>query len=204
MLRIFLSCVILSAPLHAAPDKFVESKGVVVMEAESTSSSLRKWKKKTSVQGFTGTAHLEFTGNKPENGPPHSPLKYVFKINKGGNYTLAIRAHKRLISERQDICNDCYVEMKGDFGSGNNTPLKVLKTETKMFGGRPKDWGYAVQLDVKHKKYTPVYRLKSGETYTLTIHGRSKNFNIDRIILVHQDSNLRKIQHSLPKESKTE
>ncbi|MBT8044881.1 MAG: DUF5060 domain-containing protein, partial [Verrucomicrobiae bacterium] len=194
----------MSIVVHGAGAAFNESKGIVVMEAESTRSSLGKWKKKTDVDGFTGTGHLEFTGNKPENGPPDSPLEYTFKIHRGGNYTLAIRAHKRLISKRQDICNDCYVEMKGDFRSGNDTPLQVLKKETKMFGGRPKGWGYAVQLDVKHKTHTPVYRFKADQTYTLTISGRSKNFNIDRIILVHEDSNLKKIQHSLPAESKLE
>ncbi|WP_435892923.1 hypothetical protein [Oceaniferula spumae] len=201
-LRHSIISLALISSLHAKPATFVEKGGLVVIEAESTSSSLKKWDKKTKVAGYKGECHLEFTGNKPESGPAHSPLKYQFKITKGGNYTLVIRAHKNLVSDRQDICNDCYVRLEGDYQSGNNTPVKILKKDTKMFGGTAKGWGYAVKLDEAHKKYTPVYQLKAGETYTLVISGRSKNFNMDRIMLIHESHKPKKVQASLPEESK--
>lgn len=188
--------------LHAKSPTFNENDGLVVIEAESTTSSLRKWKKKTDVKDFKGESHLEFTGNKPESGPAHSPLKYTFKINKSGNYKLVLRAHKRLISDRQDICNDCFVSLKGDFKSGNKTPLDILKEDTKMFGGSATKWAYATKLDAKHKKYDPVYAFKKGETYTITISGRSKNFNLDRFMFVHEEKNMKKVQASNPEESK--
>jgi len=200
-----LALMPLLASLHAADDPvFVEKKGIVAMEAESTASSLRKWEKKTDVADFSGECHLEFTGNKPENGPPNSPLKYVFKIDKGGVYQLTIRARKRLETDRQDISNDCFVALKGDYESAGKAPLKTLQTDTKMFGGNADGWAWATQLDSNHKKFPALYQLKEGETYELTISGRSQNFNFDRILLVHQDENLRKIQQENPKESARE
>ncbi|MBK1829988.1 hypothetical protein JIN77_04585 [Verrucomicrobiaceae bacterium R5-34] len=198
-----LAITLLSGCLHAAPTVFLEKKGLVVIEAESTTSRLGKWVKKSSVKGFTGDAHLEFTSNKPETGPPKSPLKYTFKVSKGGKYSFSIRAHKRLISDRQDICNDCYVRLEGDFESGNKTPLKLLKKDTKMFGGKSEGWGYTAKLDDKHQKHTPVYQLKAGETYTLVVSGRSQNFNIDRFVFAHEDSSMKAAQKKLPKESRT-
>lgn len=174
------------------------------MEAESTSSRLGKWEKKTDVADYQGECHLEFTGNKTENGPAESPLKYEFTIQKEGVYRLTIRGRKRLETKRVDISNDCYVAVKGDFESGGAVPLKVLKTDTKMFGGKADGWGWTTQLDVSHKKYEAQYRFKAGETYELTIHGRSKNFNIDRILFVHEDVGLREAWKDNPKESKTE
>ena len=191
----------LPAPCLADP-VFEEKRGLVVMEAESTDSRLGDWKKKTDVKDFSGECHLEFTGNQTTSGPPESPLKYEFKISKAGVYTLAIRARKRLESKREDISNDCYVSLKGDFESGGETPIKTLKNDTKIYGGNADDWGWALTLDEGHKKYPPVYRLKEGETYELTIHGRSKNFNIDQIVFYHESMDRREIQNKKLTESK--
>lgn len=192
----------IASPLLAGP-VFQEKGGVLVMEAESTSSSLGAWKKKTDVADYSGDYHLEFTGNKPESGPPKSPLKYTFHIEKGGKYELAIRCRKRLETKRADISNDCFVALKGDFDTGGNVPLSVLKNDTKLYGGDADKWGWTAKLD-SHKKYSAVYELKAGETYVLTVSGRSKNFNIDRILFVHEDKGLGKVKNSNPDESKTD
>ena len=167
---------------------FVGKKGLVIMEAESTNSSLKKWKKKEGIEGYTGEAHLEFTGNKPAQGPAHSPLTYHFKVDKEGDYSLLIRANKRLEDQPEDRCNDCYVRLEGDFSATNNkrgAPLEFLKTDTKLFGGKAEGWGWTARLDRDHKKYQPLYRLKPDVVYTLTISGRSQRFNMDRIIFHH-------------------
>jgi hypothetical protein len=183
---------------------FLEKDGVVVMEAESTESRLGDWEVRTDVEGYQGEGHLEFTGNKHESGPPDSPLKYSFKVTKPGKYVLILRARKRLESKRQDISNDCYVRLEGDYESGNNTPKKVLGDDTKLFGGIADGWGQAVKLDVHHKKYDPVYVLKAGETYEFVMSGRSKNFNVDRILFVHEDEEARKVLGGDPAESERE
>jgi hypothetical protein len=206
-MRISLLCVFanfLFSAIAQGADKqtFEEKGGIVAIEAESTASRLGQWIKKTDVSDFQGECHIEFTGNKPETGPPKSPLKYSFKINKAGKYQLTLRGRKRLISEREDICNDCYVAVKGDYESATTAPLSVLRTDTKMFGGKPDGWGWTTLLDVDHEKHPAIYQFKSGEVYELTISGRSKNFNVDRILFVHEDVGTTKAQRENPPESK--
>ena len=198
-----LLCLSWVLPAFAGADTVFEEKGgVVAIEAESTSSSLGRWKKKTDVAGYSGECHIEFTGNKPESGPPESPLKYEFRINKGGKYQLTLRARKRLESKRQDISNDCYVAVKGNYEAAGGAPKDVLRKDTKMFGGNADGWGWTQKLDVSHKKYPALYQFQAGETYELVIHGRSKNFNIDRILFVHESKSLREVQNDNPPESK--
>jgi hypothetical protein len=203
ILRLLPPTIVAALVLPVLADPvFEESRGLVVMEAESTGSRLGDWKKKTDVEDFEGECHLEYTGNQTTTGPPDSPLKYEFKITKAGNYTMTIRARKRLETEREDISNDCYVALKGDFEAGGEAPLKVLEEDNKFFGGSADGWGWANTLDVSHKKFPAVYQLKAGETYELTIHGRSKNFNIDRIILYHDSHDRREVQGKSLNESK--
>lgn len=200
-MKLIILHLALTIPAFAKVPVFQEKGGIVAIEAESTSSSLRKWKKKHDVADYSGECHLEFTGNKAESGPPESPLKYRFQIKKPGKYTLVLRARKRLETKRADISNDCYVAMKGDFESGGETPLKVLKSDTKIFGGDKDKWGWCRQLDYNHKKSAPVYLFKAGGTYEFIIHGRSKNFNLDRFLFVHESENLREVMNKNPRES---
>ena len=185
MIKHITLALLLCAGSTSAAEVFNGKDGLVIMEAESVSSKGR-WKKKTSVEGFTGECHLEFTGNQPSGGSPGSKLKYYFTVDKDGVYQLLIRAHKRLDGARHDLCNDCYVKLKGDFDTGGKVPLKVLKTDTKIYGGSDKEWGWTSQIDSNHKKYPPLYKLKVGKKYTFTISGRSQRFNIDRIIFKHE------------------
>lgn len=193
MIKQITASLLLTSSLFAT-DVFQGKQGLVVIEAESTSSSKGKWKKKTSVEGFSGECHLEFTGNKPANGPATSPLKYRFTVDKDGEYKLMIRAFKNLEGEPHDRCNDCYVKLKGDFNTGSEAPLKILKEDGKLYGGSEKSWGWTSRLDVKHKKYQPLYKLKAGEEYLLTISGRSQRFNMDQIIFKHSSVTDKKVK----------
>ena len=186
--------------------EYTEVDGLVIMEAENTQSDYDLWIKKTDVDEYTGSGHLEFTGNGITNGPPKSPLTYTFTINKPGYYRLTIRARKRLETDRTDLSNDGYVRMEGDFGEGPNAgnnhkddaPLELLKEDLKMFGGNANNWGWARELDAggHDNKRNPIYDFKAGETYTLTISGRSKNWNIDRIVLYHESVNRNQAQNT--------
>lgn len=203
-MRNVLIASLLTSSLFGKGPVFIESGGVVAIEAESTSSRKGSWKEKTDVAGFSGTCHLEFTGNSITNGPPKSPLKYSFKVKKAGKYQLTIRARKRLESKRHDLSNDCYVSLKGDFEAAGGAPLEILKTDTKMFGGDADKWGWTNQLDFNHKKASAIYDLKADEVYELTISGRSKNFNFDRFLFIHESKDFRKTRASNPKESKSD
>ena len=202
-MKILLFLIILTPVLHARETVFLERKGIIAIEAESTSSRLGSWEKKTDVADFSGECHLEFTGNSIMNGPPKSPLKYHFKVTTPGNYRLTIRARKRLETDRDDLSNDCYVSLKGDFEAGGGAPLKVLESDTKMFGGHATKWDWTNQLDFNHKKDDAIYRLVPGEEYELTISGRSKNFNFDRFLLIHESKDFRQTRNTNPDESPT-
>jgi len=201
MTKTILLSFLICAGSAIGADVFDGKDGLVIIEAESTSSSKGKWKKKTSIPGFTGECHFEFTGNKPSNGKATSPLKYNFTVDKDGNYLLLIRAFKRLEGEPKDRCNDCYVRLKGDYDTGGQAPLKMLKSDTKLYGGDHKKWGWTAKLDDKHKKFSPVYKLKAGEKYTLVISGRSQRFNMDRIIFKHESVDNKKARDPKQPES---
>lgn len=190
---------------------FLEADGIVVIEAESTSSKPGKWTGKKDVEGYTGKGHIEFTGNKPSNGPPNSPLLYYFKIEKAGTYSLHLRAHKRLAGEAKDKCNDAYVRVAGKFlatptaadKNKADATREVLTKDTKCFGGSHTGWGWAETLDLgNHNFRNPRYVFKAGETYALIVSGRSQRFNIDRIVFCHESVDLKKAKDPKQPESK--
>ncbi|MEO1654643.1 MAG: gliding motility-associated C-terminal domain-containing protein, partial [Bacteroidota bacterium] len=175
---------------------YTEQNGLVVIEAENTPSDYDLWILKTDVEDYKGTGHIEFTGNSITNGPPNSPLIYKFRINDGGEYQLILRARKRLETDRDDLSNDCYVRVEGDYGPGSNVKdggdarLETLKEDTKLFGGNDHSWGIAQKLDVHggDGKRNAAYTFKAGNEYTLVVSGRSKNFNLDRFMFFKKDS----------------
>lgn len=171
---------------------YAEVDGVVMMEAENTDSPLGEWIVKTDNPGFTGSGHLEFTGNGINGGPATSPLTYTFTVSSEGYYRLHMRVRKRLEGAEPDKSNDGYVKLAGDFDAGQNAgnnhnddaPESMLRQNTKFFGGPANGWGWASKLDAggHNNKRNPIYYLKAGETYTLTLSGRSIRWNVDRIV----------------------
>jgi len=191
--------MVLSYSTSQAKDDVVEEKeGKVVIEAESTSSRLGKWKSLKDLEGYSGEGYIEFTGNTPPGGDADSPLKYKFKITEGGVYYLHILCAKETLvhkgERRTDIANDCYVRVEGDYDagpnvgdkSGDDAALKVLKKNNKFFGGKDKQfsWSSGNRLDLGgHKnKRNAVYTFKSGEEYTLVVSGRSQKFKVDQFM----------------------
>lgn len=177
-------------PIKPPPGSYIETGGMVVMEAENTASRLDLWKKKTAVAGYMGSGYLEFTGNSVNNGPARSPLIYIFTITKPGTYRLIIRASRDAPPKtRGDQANDCYVQVEGDYTAGGSAGLDILKKKTKLFGAREDSWrNWSERLDVRHKKHTALYNFKAGTTYMLTLYGRSKHYIADRIVFFRTGS----------------
>lgn len=182
----------------AADQVYQEQKGVVIIEAENTTSPLGKWQRKDSIRGFTGAGYLDFTGNNFLSGPPNSPLEYKFKINQTGLYFLHLHCARETQvikgETRKDVANDCFVRVEGDYGAGPNpgdkhgkdAPLALLKKDTKFFGGKDMAfvWVSGNHLDPggHNNKRVAVYRFKAGKTYKLVVSGRSKAYKLDRIV----------------------
>ena len=189
-----------SAHIHAR-ECFIESNGLVTIEAESTISALGSWEKKTAITNYTGSGYLEFTANNPESGPANSPLAYQFKITKPGLYYLHLYCAREDVTIkdklRNDVANDCYVRVEGDFTTGpkpgnrhgDNATIGLLKSDIKFFGGDMGRfaWAFGNRLDPggKTNKRVAAYQFKADQTYTLVISGRSKLFKFDRIVFRH-------------------
>ncbi|MFR9545391.1 MAG: hypothetical protein SNJ29_07410 [Rikenellaceae bacterium] len=117
-------------------------------------------------------------------------LKYTFTPKESGVYYLSARMAQQLIQDgevsRGDLCNDVYVKMEGDFQSGNDTSIEVLKNWNKYYGRGFNAWGSLLNIEAEHKHSKPVYELKAGEEYTLYISARSKGVCIDYFVLTQE------------------
>lgn len=208
--------MLITAACAHADALFTGTDGVVVIESESSSSPLGKWVKKQSVEGHTGSGHLEFTGNNISTGPADSPLTYRFTVDRDGVYLLRLRAYKRLLGDdgskaRTDQCNDCYVRLEGDYAPGGEAPKAILGKDTKLYihGKSAETWDYSDKLDYHHPetnkatKREPLYRLTAGNEYTLTISGRSQRYNLDRIVFRHESVTPEQAQDPARAESAT-
>ena len=162
----------------------------ISFEAEWTKSDLQKWVLRKPdyhdfVNASSGVApinntYLEYTGG-DENGNTAGQdiLVYKFKPQTDGKYWLTGRMAQNQNGAAWDKCNDIYVKMEGDFTSGNNTPMNILTSWTKLYGRGLEDWGAFVQLDVNHTKYKAVYNLKAGVEYTFSVSGRATRTCVD-------------------------
>ena len=184
------TALLLSCSKTKNANEIVLPEGVVFMEAEATLSPLENWKliqegDTNYVANATGKAHLEFGANTINGGKPNSPLEYKFTVPADGTYRLLVQCRKRLEGMTSDKCNDGWVKLLGNYESGNEIPVEDLQSEEKFFGGEAMSWGWAETVDWQgHIKKPLLYKLKTGEEYTLVISGRSIRWNIDNIMFV--------------------
>jgi|GEM_PF-3297792 len=189
---ILLSCI--SSILgQTACIAYEEVNGLIIMEAENTATDYTGlWGLKTDVPGYKGSGHLEFLLNETRGGSPRAPLSYTFQIHTPGSYRILLRARKRIAEgDDQDKSNDCYIRVEGNYTASDNAndeengfaKLEILQADTKIFGGNIDNWGKAFTLDLgRDGKRVPLYRFEAEETYTFVMSGRSRQYNVDRII----------------------
>lgn len=201
-LLILAAALICGVGSSLASQLYQEENGLVIIDAENTTSRLGSWQRRNSILNYTGTGYLDFTGNDYLSGRPNCPLLYTFRINKPGLYALHLRcARETQVIDgemRKDVANDCYVRVQGKYDAGPNAgkkhgddaPLTLLKKDTKFFGGNDKKfvWASGNRLDPggHNNKRVAIYRFKTGNLYTLVVSGRSKAFKLDRIVFRHQ------------------
>ena len=212
--------ILLATVTFALAQTYNESGGLVVMEAENTSSSLGLWQQQSSLATYSGPGYLQFLGNTYETGPATSPLEYSFKINQAGLYYLHLHCAKETHDGRTDVANDAYVRVEGDYTAGpgpytshgDNAALTLLQNNTKYFGGASNAWkwengrnssGGNGNLDPggESNKRVAVYDFKAGETYKLVVSGRSKFFRINRLVFRHTSTSASTAQNLATPES---
>ncbi|MDO6761498.1 DUF5060 domain-containing protein [Tamlana sp. 2_MG-2023] len=182
----------------------------IAIEAEDTDADLGLWEMQTptddwylgDTQGVApiNNSYLEFTGNNINSGSAQSPLTYTFVCEETATYRLVMRMRQNLEgngTHEQDKSNDVYVKLEGDFESGNEYTTASLKSNMKFWGRGTKigndtvdHWGAIVQGELGHDKLPIMYKLKKGETYTLTMSGRAKGACIDYILFINTKLNL--------------
>lgn len=220
MKRIFLA-TFATATLSIA-QIYQERGGLVVMEMESTSSTLGEWQKESSLPGYSGSGYLQFTGSTNKTSPADSPLEFTFKVNKAGFYYLHMHCAKERQHSQNDVVNNCYVRVEGDYDAGpaphadhgDNASLLLLKNDNKYFGGATNKWkwengqnssggnGNLISGEQQDSRVA-VYNFKAGETYKLVVSGGSKFFGIDRIVFRHIDAAQATAQNLSTPESQT-
>jgi hypothetical protein len=133
-------------------------------------------------------------GNKAITGKPNSPLAYKFTAPKTGNFKLMLMTSKRLEGVKSDWCNDAFVRLSGDYESANTLTTEDLQKDIKILqDGNDEvpelEWHWASTAEKDRHVYNEfIYKLKEGETYTLTLSGRSKRFSVDYIVLYDTDA----------------
>lgn len=176
----------------------------VVFEAEVSEYS-NLWKLRTpqdpEYEKFVNTetqsnippvneTYLEFVG--PWKGAgDSSKIEYKFKCPKSGDYQLAMRLLQPLEKgEKGDAKNDVFVKLEGDFESGTEKfKTEDLTHKHKFWGRGVNEWGTAQYLE-HHGNAIPIYTLKEGEEYTLTMYGRSTGACIDYILFFNTELKL--------------
>jgi hypothetical protein len=177
---------------------YLEQDGLIIMEMENTPTELGLWVFENDLAGYTGSGYFRFMGNTPINGPPNSPLEYKFKVTTPGYYYLHLHMAKTRYDDREDLANDVYVRLEGNFGPGPNpgnshgddAQLQDLQQDTKLFGGGIDQFrwssGNVLDLGGHNNKRIAIYQLNACEEYTLTVSGRSQLCRVDRIMFRHE------------------
>ncbi len=177
-------CGMIATPLVA--DVYQEAGGYVLMEMENTKSDYSQcWTVETEKNPEGGKALRQAKCNNPSTGAAKNPLKYSFKINSGGVYTLYLKIWKDFAktNDKEDKSNDVYVRVAGDFTTGGSASTAALKQDQKHYGGEGDHYAWSFgRLDYDHKKWDNKYTFKSGESYDLFISARAQNTVVDRIL----------------------
>lgn len=190
---------------------YEEDQGLVIMEAENTPSPLGSWTIDKSMRGYTGRGYLEFQDDPNRSGQASAALRYTFKINRSGPYTLHLHCGGKSTNagdSTRGVASDCFVRMEGDFDVAGKTNskgktrdlLKTMKTDSVLESEDQPSFAWVTgnRLVSKKKKQgasgakssqgqgSAAHRFQSGQLYTLVVSGRSPGFKLDRIVLSHQ------------------
>jgi hypothetical protein len=194
VLMLLMTSLVSAQSNSATATKKAGLKSIVLIEAESTRSELGEWvllKKgnENYVEGASGNAHLEFSGNNPSKGEPGSPLEYHFEAPADGNFRFIMLSSKRLEGVRGDLCNDVWVKMAGDFETATSLGLNELRGYIKFFQEGSvktpeKSWHWSYRAEKGKKEFFNLaYQLKKGQNYKITVAGRSQRFSFDYLVL---------------------
>lgn len=180
-MKLFISRVLLvcaSLVSSAMADTFVESGGVLLMEAESSPAN-GDWVLERSIGGFSGNGYLRWDGPNAFalSSAGRGTITYTFRIQRAGNYELLWRSRITRGNNRTEH-NDSWVR----FPSGRNIAgQQALNGWTKVFMNTLNQWAWqSATVDNVGRR---VRQFFSAGVHTIQISGRSNGHAIDRIAL---------------------
>ena len=218
MARMLLGSVVLTVPVVASaetvlPGYFVETNGVLVMEAESIRSFPDDWKNASTSTAPdidlsegppTRNNFLSWEGEEFFETPGVSTLVYRFKINNTGTYRFRWRSQVGLGTESRDH-NDTWVRIEADsfYAEQSATgsilcPIGYDPAENECTGGIPNGdgadgWFKVYSTSALTWNYTAITsdfdghrifaRFDEPGEYQLKISARSSFHIIDRLVL---------------------
>ncbi len=159
--------------LTAADPVYVESNGLIVIEAERAflmgDTSKSGFELRTELNGYSGEGYLFWNAGNRYSAPGSDILRYRLFIETPGRYELSMHVSSKGAA-KHDLNNDCWLRMDDD---------KWYKT----FQSSTEGWRWGGSFD-HHAEGMPraYYQLSAGE-HVLHLTGRSQGFHIDRIHL---------------------
>ena len=170
----------------ADSDVFLESNGLVVIEAESM-PVVGQWELRSEVADFKGTGYLHWTGPirlAPNTAVDNDAITYHFKIENAGNYEFRWRSYIAGGDSALDS-NDSWVR----FPTGENVEGELeLHGWTKAFQNQFGQWSWGANTeDHVNGGSSQLRQYFSAGVHYLQISGRSTDHAVDRIILVNTD-----------------
>ncbi len=177
---------LVSQPALADSDVFLESNGLVVIEAESM-PVVGQWELRSEVAGFKGTGYLHWTGPirlAPNAAVDRDAITYHFKIENAGNYEFRFRSYIAGGDSALDS-NDSWVR----FPTGENIDGELeLDGWTKAFQNQFGQWSWGANTeDHVNGGSSQLRQYFSAGVHYLQISGRSTDHAVDRMILFNAD-----------------
>ena len=186
-----LCLVTLSTMPAMAQNAFIESDGLVVIEAESI-GLVGDWVQESSDAGYTGAGYIRWNGPNYLNDPGHGILAYTVVVPAAGNYNVRLRM-SHMGAPAGDQWNDVWVQMNG------GAWVKAVHPSTRIDEG----FTFHSPLEPTAGEFEGMrYSLNAGEN-TLYISGRSTNLRLDRIHF-YKDSVVDPLNPALPESERTE
>lgn len=153
---------------------------------------------------FVGTGFIEYQGDDSFGSQEDNPITYTFTIDTPGTYRLIFRGYKnhldpdgpnpinnknRAAKFAWDRNNDVWIKMEGDYDANtaydNGAQESDLREYNKFIGRGDTGWGQTGSIEPSSGVFKGAYyQFKAGETYQLSVVGRSNQYNIDRIMLL--------------------
>lgn len=186
---------ITNPPPPLTDDYYMESNGLVVMDAEFV-EPVSGWTEDTRIAGFTGSSYYVATGLDSFSTPGKSTMTYKFMVTKSGSYQLQWRS---AITDKNGAFFDLHSEHNDSWAQMLNASGAVVAPDNaaSLDGGRTDSSGlrwFKAYTNVKNTwswqasnvdggPLSLYWTLQPGQVYQFRVSLRSQGHAIDRIVL---------------------